>query len=316
MQEHEDFLFEWFGPWGRELGIPERFFMEKPDSILRFIESSKQTPHPLFISVQPYNSRDQPCAIEKLFFDFDCKEDPVKAWLEAKRFAETLKRFYKVEPLIVCSGCKGYHVYTFLNKTVQIEAEQLQLAKKAYAALQKRLLRGLNFETLDMQPIGDLKRLSRLPFSYHEKTGGLCCPVTLNRDPYVPENLEFYRTLDASLFKPVIAAVKAEDKLQKNATNGFNSRKKGIRPCIQAALSQQLTKQNGHLMRLAVAREYLAAGYGVDEVVSLFRGQGDFNAEKTRYHVLQAQRNPAKPFKCSTIRQLGYCLPSCGRTRK
>jgi DNA primase large subunit len=68
-------------------------------------------------------------------------------------------------------------------------------------------------------------------------------------------------------------------------------------------------------MRLAVAREFLAAGYSVDEVVQLFKGQADFNPDKTRYYVEHAARNPAKPFRCETIRRLGFCLPSCGRWR-
>jgi DNA primase large subunit len=66
-------------------------------------------------------------------------------------------------------------------------------------------------------------------------------------------------------------------------------------------------------MRLAVAREHLAAGYSLEEIVQLFQAQPDYNPEKTRYYVQHAQKNPAKPFKCKTIRELGFCLTDCRR---
>jgi DNA primase large subunit len=43
-------------------------------------------------------------------------------------------------------------------------------------------------------------------------------------------------------------------------------------------------------------------------VVDLFRGQSDFNEEKTRYFVEDAAKKGYKPFRCSTILELGFCL--------
>jgi DNA primase large subunit len=80
-----------------------------------------------------------------------------------------------------------------------------------------------------------------------------------------------------------------------------------------AALDRPLEGGNGHLMRLAVAREFLNAGYNMDEIIPLFKNQSDFKLEKTRYYVEHAAKNPTKPFTCQKIRELGYCLPNCGR---
>ena len=309
----EQFLLDWFGTEGREIGCPERFFTADPKELLRLIQDCCGKLKPCYMSVQPYKARDQPCAIEKLFFDFD-SQDPIEAWKDASRFAETLKRFYKVEPLIVYSGRKGFHVYVFLEKTVEFELDQASVAKSVYSALQERLAMGLELHTLDESVIGDIKRLARVPFSIHEETGSFCYPVNWDRQPIIPENLDTYRTLDSALLTSIIKEIKTRWKFSATSQPKFSGNMKGIRPCIEAALHSQLTGGTGHLMRLAVAREYLAAGCSINEVVSLFSGQNDFNPEKTRYYVQYAQRNSAAPFKCATIRKLGYCLPNCKRT--
>jgi hypothetical protein len=306
----EKFLEEWFGVDGRELGCPERFYTAKPLDLLRLVEDCRKTLQPCYVSVQPYSGPDKPCAIEKLYYDFDCKENPAQAWRDANIFAEAMQKFYSVEPLILFSGCKGFHAYVFLKQVVYIGETPLAFAKQVYEELQTRLIEGLNLPTLDAQVIGDIKRLARVPFSVHEKTGSLCTPVDGDRKPFVPESLQAYKTLDPELFSQIIKELKTRKQIA-STKRTFHGVQKGIRPCILAALSKPLESGDGHLMRLAVAREYLAGGYGVEEIVQLFQAQPDYNPEKTRYYVQYAQKNPAKPFKCKTIRKLGFCLPDC-----
>ena len=314
MNREEEFLAEWFGTEGRELGCPERFYTREPRDLMRLARESSKTLSPCYVSVQPYAGPDKPCALEKLYFDFDCREDPSRAWKDAAVFTDALRRFYSAEPLTVFSGCKGFHVYVFLDKPVHFEESQLPLARQAYRELQARLVEGLKLATLDPQPIGDVKRLARCPFSFHEKTGSLCVPVDTDKKSFIPESLDPYRSLDAELFAPIIKELKSREKLA-SIKRPAPKHVKGIRPCVQAALSVPLEGGNGHLMRLAVAREYLAAGYTVDEIVALFQSQPDYNPDKTRYYVQHAQKNPAKPFKCKTIRELGFCLPNCRRMK-
>lgn len=208
----EGFLREWFGLNGREIGRPERFYTDNPQSLFRLLEDNRQSLNPCYMSVQPYSSPDRPCAIERVFWDFDCEEDPFKAWKDAVCFADALKKFYNVEPLIIYSGCKGFHVYVFLKQAVDIRQTSLAFAKQVYEELQKRLLEGLSLPTLDPQPIGDIKRLARVPFSFHEKTGSLCCPVSLERKPYMPESLDVYRTLDSTLLSPIVKELQEKRK--------------------------------------------------------------------------------------------------------
>jgi hypothetical protein len=310
-----NFLKEWFGSEGREVGTPERRFIASYEELFAAIKETRLRLKPCFLSVQPYRAKDQPCGLERLFFEFDYAEGPGRAWRDAVALAEALKRFYDVKPLLVFSGRKGYHVYAFLAKTIQFEPNQLDLAKAAYRELQNRILKGLNLPTLDQSVIGDIKRLARCPLSIHQETCSLCVPVTLERKPFIPEDLAAYRTLDPSLLGPVIQALKAREKLSSLKFSKF-PKNEGIRPCIIAALEKPLEGGNGHLMRLAVAREYLAAGCSVDEIVPLFQNQMDFNPTKTRYYVLHASQHPTKPFTCRKIRELGFCLQNCRSVRR
>jgi len=83
-----------------------------------------------------------------------------------------------------------------------------------------------------------------------------------------------------------------------------------------AALNKQLEGQGGHLMRLAIAVEHLHLGMKPSEVASLFQSQSDYDYEKSLRFIEDARRRCYKPFKCRTIRELGFCLPDCERKRK
>ena len=62
-----DFLIQWFGPEGRELGTPERRFITNYRDLIAIIEECKRKLLPCYLSVQPYRARDQPSVLEKMF---------------------------------------------------------------------------------------------------------------------------------------------------------------------------------------------------------------------------------------------------------
>jgi len=310
---NREFLEEWFGIYaGRELGDPQRFFTDRYENLIDFVEKCKAEKKPCYMSVQPYFKRDWVYGLEKLFFDFDSKKDTSKAWKEAEAFAENLIEYYKILPFITFSGAKGYHVYVFLKNTVAFPNHRAELVKKVYEMLQRKLLKGLNFETLDQSVIGDLKRLARIPYSTHEKTGKLCHPLTLTHQFFDPKSLEIYREhgLDTSLIREVIKEITSREKIQRSrpARSKIHASNYKVRPCILEALKHPLEDHGGHKMRLAIAIEFLHKGLPVDQIVDLFQNQADFNRERSRYYVEDAKRKGYKPFRCSTIRKLGFCL--------
>ena len=82
--------------------------------------------------------------------------------------------------------------------------------------------------------------------------------------------------------------------------------KRKVRPCFFETLLNRVDIP--HKMRLAIAIEYLAAGYTVDQITVLFEGQEDFDEEKTRYQINHAKERAYQPRKCSTIQELGFCI--------
>jgi hypothetical protein len=313
----EDFWRAWFGVHGgREAGSPHRTFLETAEELITFIRKRPEG-GPRFMSVQPYRMRNQVCGLEKLFFDFDCEKNLGKAWSEASQFVGVLKRFYGLQPFIVFSGHKGYHVYVWLWRVVEFTPGEEAYAKEIYQRLQTNLLKGLKYETLDTAVLGDIKRLARVPYTLHEKTGLLCEPVAEDRRPLLaqPQALNGYREhgVPSSLFHKIAEQVRAFKKFrsavkQRCKISQPPLRCKHVRPCISSALNSSLDGELGHKMRLAAAAEYLNRGFRVEEVVQLFHTQSDFDENKTRYFVKDAKEKRYKPFKRSTLKQLGFCL--------
>jgi hypothetical protein len=309
----EEFWREWFTVeygFGREVFQDKtRVFIDSYGQFTEYVEWCKATRSPCWMSVQPFKARNQVFTVEKLFFDFD--GSLIKAWKEASTFTQHLKQYYGAEAFIAFSGCKGYHVYVWLA-TPQHFMDSKQ-AKMFYATAQKLLLKGLQFETLDQQVIGDIKRVSRVPYSIHEKSGNPCVPLTVDHAPLLISSLKGFREggLSDRFVKLCLKQIQKEPDKRRLILRHKNV--KGVRPCVSAALDKQLEGKGGHLMRLAIAIEHLHLGMQPSEIAVLFRSQSDYDYGKSLDFVEDAQKRGYKPFKCKTIQALGFCLPDCRR---
>ncbi|MGQ9743861.1 MAG: hypothetical protein ACUVQW_04515 [Candidatus Bathycorpusculaceae bacterium] len=306
----KEFWVEWFNAYlGREVFKDNtRVFLSSPSQFLKYVEDCKRKRVQCWVTAQPFLERDMVASVEKFYFDFDSPKI-LEAYKEANMLADTLRENYNAEPLLTYSGRKGYHCYVWLQKPVCFDENGE--AKLFYETAQKMILSGLKFQTLDMQVIGDVKRFARVPYTVHEKTANPAVPIK-EGSPCLINSLAPYRKhgLPESFTK--LCYEKMEKAKRRTLRLTCFSRNVGeVRPCVQAALEKPLDGKNGHLMRLAIAREYLALGCSLDEIVELFRSQADFNPQKTRYYIEYARDNKYNPFKCATIRQLGYCLPNC-----
>jgi hypothetical protein len=321
----EGFWLEWFGGHaGREAGKPHRKFLETSSDFIPYVQECMTQGSPCYLSVQPYRGPNQVYGLERLFFDFDSKADPPdldKAWNEALNFVDALHKYYGVRSLLVFSGRKGYHVHAWLWQTIEVRPNQEVWAKAIYKTLQDKLLKGLHYETLDPEVLGDIKRLARVPYTVHEKSSQICIPLTENREKlWLPgSSLEEYRRkgLGPDLFQAVVKEVKTEERIRQKlqALRKREGKKyvgKEVRPCIEAVLQNpDLT----HKMRVALVAEYHKAGLSQDEIETLFTTRPDYEAKRTKYQISHILRGGYSPFRCSTIQTLGFCLPSCPRRR-
>lgn len=314
----------WFGDHaGREAGNPHRTFLEHGNQFIPYVQECVAQGTPIYLSVQPYCGPNQVYGLEKLFFDFDSKEDPPNldlAWDEAYHFVDALHKYYGVRSLPIYSGRRGYHVHVWLWQTIEIRSTQEVWAKAIYKTLQDKLLKGLRYGTLDPEVLGDIKRLARVPYTIHEKSGQLCIPLTEKREKLwlLGNSLEDYRRkgIGQDLFQAVVKEVQAEERIRAKIQAFQKTRnekpRKGVRPCIEAALhSPNIT----HKMRVCIVAEYLRAGLSQGEIERLFMTRQDYDSKRAEYQVNHVIKGGYSPFRCSTIQTLGFCLPSCSKRR-
>lgn len=352
----KEFLFEWFGFHGRDFGNPEQFFSDNPNDIFRLMIESEAGKKPAFMSVQPRNSHGVLFGIEKLFFDFDYADKTfikkleieikdekereeilinrkAELIIEVVQFLEMLyKRNPRIIPLIIKTR-KGYHVYIFLDKVYIVEN-----AKEVYVALMKRIISnfGRPLKYLDMNVVEDVMRLSRIPFSIHEKSGEKCLIVKMKKtvDGY---SFEPDKIRSLALFKVSglgetdvgmawkVARETIEERLERineaqeankenwEVVHGFVGE---MRSCFKKAL------ENGemrHQMRLAMLLEAWYSGkHTFEEIINVYRPLHDFDGDKvsgeskSRYQVqrfldLEGYKGHP-PYSCDKIQELGWCV--------
>ena len=157
--------------WGRDFGDPKRRFIPGlyPDLFIGELARCSSRRRPCFLSVNYYSgvkgSPGTPVALEKIFFDIDSPEDLEKAKNDTLKLVEVLET--TCLPLVVFSGGKGYHVYCYVNPVVEGDKEYLK-------AVLEQIIAQLDIppiSSLDERVMGDVSRLSRTPYTVHEKTG-------------------------------------------------------------------------------------------------------------------------------------------------
>lgn len=312
-----DFWNSWFSVYsglGREVFDGDRIFLNSPQAFRNYLAWARKTHNAAWVSVQPFSERNKVTSVEKLFFDFDCPTDLSQAWKEASYFVKVLRESYGVEALVCFSGAKGYHVYVWLSRTDKFSTGEE--AKRFYKTAQKLILKGLNFKTIDPQVLGDIKRLARVPYSTHEKSLKLCVPVTQSCRPCLLFDLNLYKTHCLTPEFSKLCHEKTEKPQQhKTPIHSFNpeSSNQDMRPCLTAALNQDLAQSQGHSIRIAIAAEYLKAGHSPEQTAELFKNQADYSFEQSLYYVRDIAARAYKPYKCVTIRELGFCLKNCPR---
>ncbi|MEM4727465.1 MAG: hypothetical protein QXD04_04350 [Candidatus Bathyarchaeia archaeon] len=145
--------------------------------------------------------------------------------------------------------------------------------------------------------------LVKLPLGLHRVAGKWSVILDQNLNPLPSAHILTIRPLRIP-----------EDELRRISSSGGRPgpeepiRAGRIRPCIREALKRSLTGAKGHLMRVAVASEYISRGVRDEErLVKLFRSQENFSEEKTRRYIQDLLKRDYH-FSCTKIEELGFCL--------
>lgn len=348
MKDHiteEEFLLEFFGNFGRDLGDPAQHYTNNPQDIFPFMAKCAKEKKPAFYSVQPRTAHGVVYGLEKLFFEFDWAHEneelteeelevrKAELPLEVKRFVSIIIEDFKMQPLMMKSR-RGYHIYVYFDMVYQISKKE-HLWKIVYRNLQQRFL--THYETKFMKPMkycddatfGDIKRLGRIPLSIHQKSGEKCVIVGADLKPDKLRSIAYYHLYGLKL-RDLKQAVNFASRFLERKVKIAEKRKKfknerwenvhgfigAIRPCFKKCMD------NGemcHPQRLALLLE----AYHTDDryktregMIELFRCFGDFDGDnpsrsKCRNQVnwfFDQEKYRVNPYRCETIQSFGWCL--------
>ena len=191
-----EFLNEWFvgvynktilasKSWGRDYGHPYRSFfpIELMDKLEHIIQRDQRRGRPCFLSVNYYRGNTgrpgEPVALEKLFFDLDYPANIDRARADARRLVDLLSSYCK--PLLVFSGGKGYHVYCYIE--TPIEGSKTFLKNVLDILVSELKVYDLGLVSLDERVVKDVSRLSRIPYTLHDKTRKQVTPLDYDFKP-------------------------------------------------------------------------------------------------------------------------------------
>ncbi len=199
----KDFMAEWFigiagfklleyRMWGRDHGHPARIFYPARmlEEYLKHLEEDLALRKPAYQSVNYFTGvHPKPgtvIALEKIFLDLDYPRNIDVACREAAKLLDHLSSYCR--PLVVFSGLKGYHLYVFLPRP--IEGSKVFLKKLLMSLLGELGITGLSLRSLDERSAVDVSRLSRIPYTIHDKSGRTVFPVDENMKPISPESFD------------------------------------------------------------------------------------------------------------------------------
>ena len=261
------------------------------------------------------NQLDKENKVKELVFDIDPEHnsDPLETAQKLVAASLEKKRFYKNAVWLEASRYPdpSYHVRLLFSIPIPAAAARWIGAKILTFV-------DVNPSTVELFPKQEkidengFGNCIKLPLGFHQKERKWSRFLNLETLQPLP-NETILEAAGASFsekdLEKIVELALAPPQIQTKHCKTVYKKSKRIRPCIIEALKADLRKtQEHHLMRLAIATEYLANKYSVDDVTELFKTQLDFDAKKTKKQLEHAEKRGYKPFKCSKIKTLGFCI--------
>lgn len=342
-----------FGEFPRDAGIPTRFPLFSKNHFDSFVEKAGGK-YNLYCSISRYDHPHYYC--DKILYDFDASWDglfdieanpPEKFEIlrEDSRLAQQFlgkvvsesKRLVKKSlddsiPVVGCFTGKGIHVYQLFREKRNPRDEMYSTANKYKEEL--------GLETLDVKPIGDVMRISRIPRSqrvWERGDSSVPCPLyttplseddLLSMDPeWLLEVSQFRTRIDVEPphSRPIMEV--HEDYLRRTELDipqqDFDSEASGIddeylewyvkrvvqMPCVS---KRALTRSPSHEVRMNFAIHLFNSGLGPDEVLGIIKKLNwrNFDRGTTRKQLNQIYRNGYSEMSCRTMQDYGLCVHS------
>jgi hypothetical protein len=294
----------------------------------------------LFMSVAYYlNIDDVDNAIgkatyDRVFYDFDLRENPKLAIAKALEFAKSLKSRFGCDAVVTFSGVKGAHITIPLKRPIGWDT---------YARLWDVLIAPYDFRKLVDPVVKEPKRIYRVPYTYNVREDGTgvsyiidlsgkrvrmedfdwCSYEPLNPDDVVKIVEVSTPLLDKIIVAKPVPKLSSRKNLVDLPKDPADLDKGDVAPpCIKNIIDT--FKKAGdvdHYARLVLVWYLKWVGYSIDDVVSIFaRFAKDFNEKITRYQVeyafgLRGRGEDWLPPSCRWMKQHNLCV-NCGWDEK
>jgi len=314
----ETFLERWLAYGNHQFGQFRNKFYNSLEGYKQFIRECWLYRKPAFHSVQPV------LRIEKLFYEFDTKKELSKysydakelddVWFQALIIAGKIKNM-NAEPIITYSGKRGYHVWAYIGE-LEFTAEKERGAREFYKKILFDILGDFSlYPNFDKLPT-HINALARLPFSYHQKTGNQVIPLTIDREPYIPDINSFKENPIPIKYTTKILQEIMMNKKIKRSSKKMEIGNWEIRKCIISALK----KDPSHNARLAFLMDAIYSEM-TDEKIHWFMSQfSDYDESKTQYQINYSRNSikdrNLKPISCDTLIKWGFCDNSCNYKKR
>lgn len=155
----------------------------------------------------------------------------------------------------------------------------------------------------------------------HSKGNALKLPLAFSRKSGVRSQLldpETKQPVDVVFITKVVLLRQPEKEAERVGVRQYlpvrpcQTTRRDMRPCVVAAINQQLNGSSGNDMRVAIVCEALASGKSREETIELFSGQNDFDPKITAKHVDYIVDHGYRPWNCETLQQRCAGLVDCG----
>jgi hypothetical protein len=283
-----------------------------------------------YINIDDVSMAESRASYDRVYYDFDSKDNPKLAIDKALEFAKSLKARFSAGAVVAFSGLHGAHITIPLRKPI---------SWTIYARLWDILIAPYDFKELVDKKVREPKRIYRVPYTYNIKEDGAGFSYIMdlsgrrikmedfdwgNYEPLNPDDVVKVVEVSTPLIDKIVVARPVQRTLASRSLAELPrdpadlDKCDAVPPCIRNIVDT--FKKAGdvdHYARLVLVWYLKWVGYGIDDVISIFsRYAKDFNERIARYQVeyaygLRGRGEDWLPPSCRWMQQHNLCV-KCG----
>jgi hypothetical protein len=153
------------------LGFPRQSLCPSPEHLIKKFWMLNGSVKGVYVAVFPEHLKEY-SLFNKFYFDIDNEEDLQGAYTDSVKIGNFFNKYFNCIPRRYFSGGKGYAIYLDLQDFGRFEDYPI-----VHLRLAQWIREETKVESIDSTSLGDIARISRVPFNLHYTTKWLCIPT-------------------------------------------------------------------------------------------------------------------------------------------